>query len=144
MCLFIFIKNFQIRESQKNFPIILILSNKEFKNIFLSRKWLWWTICNRVDSSIISIFVRGTKNTYVWEGTWRDSCNNGPFSGVTTSSFSYHMNQVPFKWQYFNQDIDMLFVGGLIGVSLQKDNSLKPVFGYAVTEAKVQSNPQMK
>ena len=47
------------------------------------------------------------------------------------------MNQVPFTWIYYGQEIKMLFLGGLVGISHEKDNSLMPVFGYAVTEDKI-------
>ena len=81
---------------------------------------------------------RGNKNRYIWDGTWRDAWDaNNRFSGLKTSCFDYHMNQVPFIWNYFGQDIKMLFVGGLIGLVYEKDNSLTPVFGYAVTEDKI-------
>ncbi|CAF0814897.1 unnamed protein product [Brachionus calyciflorus] len=73
------------------------------------------------------------KNGYAWETSWRDV--KGFFAGITTKSFDYHMNQVPFKWNYLGQEIDMLFIGGLIGVVVQKDQALKPVFGYSVAKA---------
>lgn len=51
------------------------------------------------------------------------------------------MNQVPFIWQYYDQEIKMLFVGGLVGVSVAaSDNALAPVFGYAVTENKTKND----
>jgi hypothetical protein len=78
------------------------------------------------------------KNPYVsMQKTWKDSLQNKMFGGLTTKSFSYHMNQVPFKWKYHTEEIDMLFVGGLIGVLGQKDNSLVPLFAYSITESKV-------
>jgi hypothetical protein len=77
------------------------------------------------------------ENPYVWHSNWKDSLKNKGFSGVTTSSFGYHLNQVPFKWNYYNNFVDMLFVGGLIGVCVNKDISLQPIFGYAVVEDKV-------
>ena len=82
---------------------------------------------------------KGNKNRYIWGGSWRDASKGDCFSGLTTSCFDYHMNQVPFTWNYFEQEIKMLFVGGLIGLVYEKDNSLTPVFGYAVTEDKVKT-----
>ena len=50
------------------------------------------------------------------------------------------MNQVPFKCLYHDNEFDMLFVGGLIGVLAQKDNSLLALFAYSITEGKVKFN----
>ena len=50
------------------------------------------------------------------------------------------MNQVPFTLNYYEREIDMLFIGGLIGVVLHKDQALQPVFGYAVTENKIDND----
>jgi hypothetical protein len=67
-------------------------------------------------------------------------------SGLKTSSFAYHMNQVPFIWEYLGlgHEIKMLFVGGFIGVLIEEDCNLVPTFGYAVTENKVQTNADDK
>ena len=68
---------------------------------------------------------------------------NDCYNGVTTRSFDYHMNQVPFIWDYPGQEIKMLFIGGMVGVSVNKiDNALEPVFGYAVTENKINTKEQ--
>ena len=81
------------------------------------------------------------KNQYVWQKTWQDSIENaGPFTGLTTSSFIYHMNQVPFIWNYFGNEVKTLFIGGMLGVQYEKDDSLTPIFGYGVTEDKVKLN----
>ena len=50
------------------------------------------------------------------------------------------MNQVPFRWLYHESKVDMLFVGGLIGVLAQKDNSLLPLFAYSIIEDKAKLN----
>lgn len=84
-------------------------------------------------------------NQYVWQETWQDSVHNaGPFSGITTNSFIYHMNQVPFIWNYFGTEVKMLFIGGLLGVQYEKDDSLTPIFGYGVTEDKVELNEKQE
>ena len=66
---------------------------------------------------------------------------------TTTSGLEYHMNQVPFKWIYYGNTMDMLFVGGLIGVSSGADKALQPVFGYSIMyatsdEQKTENNVQ--
>jgi hypothetical protein len=86
---------------------------------------------------------KNEKNRYVWDSDWRSSLpKEGDFGfgdGLTTSSFMYHMNQVPFIWNYYGTEVKMLFVGGLVGtVYDQKDKSLTPTFGYAITEDKVE------
>ena len=77
-------------------------------------------------------YVRNNK-----KNTWKD-----PFQNyyLTTSDFSNPMNKVPFKWNYHDNVVNMLFVGGLIGVLAQKDNSLLPLFAYSIIEDKAKLN----
>jgi hypothetical protein len=82
----------------------------------------------------------GSKNRYVFNGNWKDASNEHYFGGLTTSSFKYHMNQIPFMWNYLGTEIKMLFVGGLVGVVSEKDKSLLPIFGYSVMEDKKEKN----
>jgi hypothetical protein len=77
-----------------------------------------------------------SKNRYVFEGHWRDASKDKYFGGFTNSSFDYHMNQIPFIWNYARTEIKMLLVGGLVGVLSEKDKSLLPIFGYSVMENK--------
>ena len=72
----------------------------------------------------------------MFEGHWRDASKDEYFGGLTTSSFDYHMNQIPFVWNYLETEIKMLFVGGLVGVLSEKDKALLPIFGYSVMENK--------
>jgi len=72
--------------------------------------------------------------------TWRDI--EGMFSGLTTSQFYYHMNQVPFVWNYHGDEIKMLFVGGLIGVTIGSDKELTPTFGYSIVENRIETGEQ--
>jgi hypothetical protein len=68
---------------------------------------------------------------------WRSDIMEGPFAGLTTDQFDYYMNQVPFIWNFFGTEINMLFVGGLVGVHVnENDSALEPIFAYAVTEDK--------
>jgi hypothetical protein len=81
---------------------------------------------------------KARENKYIWkQNGWRSSLKAGSFDGLTTSSFEYHMNQVPFVWEYLMTEIKMLFIGGLVGVAYEKDKSVVPVFGYAITEDQV-------
>ena len=79
------------------------------------------------------------KNRFVFEGTWKDSSED-EYNGVTTSRFAYHMNQIPFTIKTYTETVitetKMLFVGGLLGVVAELDNSVLPIFGYAVMENK--------
>jgi hypothetical protein len=60
--------------------------------------------------------------------TWKN------LNGITTNSFFYHLNQVPFVYENNENQTDMLFIGGMIGIICEeKDDSLTPIFGYAVT-----------
>ena len=46
-----------------------------------------------------------------------------------------NLNQVKFKWNYLNKEHDMLFVGGMFGVSYSDlDKSIKPIFGYGICQ----------
>ena len=79
---------------------------------------------------IIALFpylTAGSKNRYLFENNWKDPWNKSYSSGLNTSSFKYHMNQIPFIWNYLGTEIKMLFVGGLVGVVSEKDKSLLPI-----------------
>jgi len=76
----------------------------------------------------------GSKNRYVFENNWKDAWNKSYSSSLNTSSFKYHMNQIPFIWNYLGTEIKMLFVGDLVGVVSEKDKSLLPIFGYSIME----------
>jgi hypothetical protein len=75
----------------------------------------------------------GTKNPYVFEKSWRESSKS---IGLNSSSFDYHMNQIPFDWSYIGTKVKMLFVGGLVGIVMENDESLLPIFGYSIMEDK--------
>ena len=97
-----------------------------------------------VSGWIISLFPflsDNGRNPYLTEeNTWRDGLNQ-MFGGITTKDFDYHMNQVPFIWNYHDNEMKLLFVGGLVGVSYEPDKSLLPIFGYAITKDKdIKSN----
>ncbi len=78
----------------------------------------------------------GLQNDIIFNGNWKDASNESYFVGFTTAAFKYHMNQIPFTWNYFKTEIKMIFVGGLVGVVSEKDKSLLPLFGYSVIEDK--------
>ena len=85
---------------------------------------------------IIALFPylnKERENHFVFEKTWRNVAESFG-GGITTSSFDYHMNQVPFIWNYFGTEIKMLFVGGISGIKYGKDHSVTPLFSYAVVE----------
>lgn len=85
---------------------------------------------------------QGKENDYVWKMKWNEIQSR--HTNVTTNSFNYHMNQVPFKWIYLGRTIDMKFVGGLMGIVVEKDQALMPVFGYAIVEDKIKQNDNKK
>ena len=55
-------------------------------------------------------------------------------SEVTSSEFKFTLNKVPFDWKFLGETSKMLYIGGLVGVSIGSDSALKPVFGYAIAE----------
>ena len=77
------------------------------------------------------------ENRYVWNQRWDDVSENSYFEGLNSLSFPTRMSKAPFTWEYFGQEIKMSFLGGLFGIIHDKDQSLLPVFGYAVTEEKI-------
>jgi hypothetical protein len=88
---------------------------------------------------IIALFpylTENKKNEYIFSSekkTWRDTTN--PFGGLITSSFEFKLNCVPFTWNHYNKEIKMNFIGGLIGIDYdENDSKLIPIFGYAITE----------
>ena len=60
--------------------------------------------------------------------------------GITTNSFYYHMNNVPFIWNYFGNEIKMIFIGGLVGIRYETDKSLTPLFAYSIVQDKESEN----
>lgn len=46
------------------------------------------------------------------------------------------LSSVPFTWNYYDSDIPMRFLGGLVGTAQDADQFLRPVCGWAVAEAK--------
>ena len=82
------------------------------------------------------------ENRYVWNQRWDDVSENSYFEGLNSLSFPTRMSKAPFTWEYFGQEIKMSFLGGLFGIIHDKDQSLLPVFGYAVTEEKINNKTQ--
>ena len=89
--------------------------------------------------SLFPYINEGEENEFVWNSKWVESKKR---IELKSSSFSYQMNKVPFIWDYFGIEIDMAFIGGLIGVAYKDDNSLQPVFGYGVVYINTRENKQ--
>lgn len=50
---------------------------------------------------------QGGKNSHCWNGnSWRNI--QGNYQGMKTNQFRYHMNQVPFTWNYHGKESKML------------------------------------
>ena len=75
------------------------------------------------------------KNPYAWESSWKNS-----LKGLTSEAFTSQLSKAPFIWEYSDEQIEMAFLGGLIGILHRQDQSLLPIFGYAITE----DNEQLK
>ena len=59
----------------------------------------------------------------------------GFFHGVTTSSFPCGTVSTPFTWQYLQEELEMYFYAGFLGVSQDKKSlALRPVIGWAVVD----------
>lgn len=87
---------------------------------------------------IIALFPyldHNEENPYVFsEKKWKNINDND--CGITTNSFYYHMNNVPFIWNYFGNEIKMIFIGGLVGIRYETDKSLTPLFAYSIVQDK--------
>ena len=44
------------------------------------------------------------------------------------------MTEAPFKWEYINQQHDMLFLSGFIGIEQTSDGYVKPLVGWAIAQ----------
>ena len=84
-------------------------------------------------TNFFPFLINDELNPYCWNGNdWKD-CR------ISKESFQYALNQVPFKLEigHTGTKIDMKFIGGLVGVSIDaNDSALTPVFAYAVVETK--------
>jgi hypothetical protein len=71
------------------------------------------------------------KNPYI---DWKEYA--GPFSGIRYNQLPAGFTSTPFVWNYFHQEFDMSFIGGLLGVSINSTNNhVSPVVGWAVLHA---------
>ena len=52
--------------------------------------------------------------------------------GNTLSSFNQSISKVPFVWSYYDSNLPMEFVGGLVGVTQDEKGAVKCAFGWAV------------
>jgi len=56
------------------------------------------------------------------------------FWGNKPNLFPMGISKVPFVWNYFENKINMEFVGGMVGASQNEEGVLRPEFGWAVQE----------
>lgn len=88
-----------------------------------------WTI------TLFPYLENNAKNYYVWNKSWQDAYDEPMFGGLVTSNFPATLSRVSFKWKYYNQEFDMLFLGGFMGINYDQENKiLNPVFGYSVCQ----------
>lgn len=62
---------------------------------------------------------------FAWESL------RGFFGSLHPDSFTSHVSEVPFVWEYFGNRIDMRFIAGVLGVEVI-DRHLAPRLGWAV------------
>jgi hypothetical protein len=68
------------------------------------------------------------QNRYI---NWKEEA--GPFSGLTFSNLPTAFTSTPFTWYYYSEQIKMSFIGGLLGVSMNKETDhVSPAAGWAV------------
>lgn len=78
---------------------------------------------------------KNLNNYYVWNKSWLDAYDEPMFGGLVTSNFPITMTRVDFKWKYYAEEYDMLFIGGFVGIDYNKEEKrLAPIFGYSVCQ----------
>jgi hypothetical protein len=78
--------------------------------------------------------VRGGK--VLQELLFPDTFSDDHFDiGPTTEAFPGGMSQAPFHWKYYDNDYEMLFLGGFVGIGQDVDTlRLRPEIGWAIQE----------
>ena len=67
------------------------------------------------------------------------------FGGITTDSFPSGSVCTPFMWQYFEEEFDMYFYAGFLGVGQDKKTlALKPVIGWAVVDKEEEEKSKLE
>ena len=77
------------------------------------------------------------QNGFLIMNSWNETEQQFPVirNGVTTSSFPSGTVSTPFTWQYLQEELEMYFYAGFLGVSQDKKSlALRPVIGWAVAD----------
>ena len=81
-------------------------------------------------------------NTYLEK--WNPSNSSDFFFGVDTTSFPQGSVSAPFKWLYLDEEYDMYFYAGFMGVGQdQKSLAIRPVIGWAVVDKEEEEKTKM-
>jgi hypothetical protein len=60
---------------------------------------------------------------------------------IDPNDFPMGLSETPFKWKYFNEQIEMLLQGGLVGVIYNHEtHAMVPHVGWLITEAKSETS----
>lgn len=127
----------------------------------------WWTgnLILVLDEFVLA--AQGKPNIKFWDSFYKeDSMSGGPYItgwintlfpylvnhknkmvknphfdkkgyGPTMDSFPNGLSKVPFKWEYYDQEFNMEFLGGFAGVHQDPDSlALTPSIGWGVQEKK--------
>ena len=62
--------------------------------------------------------------------------------GASPSSFPLGLARAPFDWMYYEEQFDMEFLGGFVGVAQDPDTlALRPEIGWAVRQKATEGEP---
>jgi hypothetical protein len=54
--------------------------------------------------------------------------------GLTTDAFPQSCSNVPFIWEYYEEEINMQFIGGFVGVTQNDNCEISSVMGWSISE----------
>ena len=67
----------------------------------------------------------------------RNTFEYSRWGGITLDKFPLGFSKVPFVWNYYDTNLPMEFVGGIIGVSQNENGFIQNAFGWAVRDESV-------
>lgn len=101
----------------------------------------FWQSFYKYRSGSGSSDVSGWINTffpYLHKGRPNPACGGDPRRGIDTDQYPVGLSSVPFTWSYGGSSLSMLFLGGFVGATQVPDGEVRPVTGWAVSEAAIE------
>lgn len=98
----------------------------------------WRSIYNQNYGSGAHGFSGWVKNFYPYLSTGKETARNA-YLGTNNTKIEHDdlpppISKVPFTWVYYEQEFEMEFVAGIVGLKQDKDKSIKSYIGWAVQD----------